>query len=234
MKLIRIANNLESELSKAKAELAYLKENFKEEDYDRYSKLRRRVYDLEFMKRNDGYSSIGLSERDKFLEELNSLNKDVPNFERENILGRMQDSGQRWRKSKDKVGDTKSIGPKYRVDITGGVLYRGVTLEDWERILDQGYIDTDGRGAISPEDEEINLTPHVETAAEYIPHGKRGVILAIDVNGLDLFMIGADDYIRASGKIPLSNVVKVSGVVGKDIEGGGYYLPKPDSNFRNW
>ena len=231
MKLIRIVNrvsriaqNIDSELEKAKSALAYLNDNFKAEDYDEYTRLRRRVHELEFMKRN-GYPSIGLDDRDEFLKDMRSLNEGVPNHQRENMLGKMQDSGSRWRKSREQIGHTKKLGPKYKVEYTGGVLYRGVTLEDWNRIKEQGYIDTDGRGAIEPEDEQINLTPHPETAVEYIPSGHRGVVLAIDPNGLDLFMIGADDYIRANGKIPLSNVVKVSGVIGKDIE-SGMYLPK--------
>jgi len=225
MKIIRVASSLDVEIERLKSAIDDLRKNYQEGDYEKYDSLRRKLRLLEFRKRNQGYSPITLKDRDEVLKDLHSLNDNIPTHYRENIIGEMEDTGRRHRKTKDIIGYTKELGPKYRVDITGGVLYRGVTLEDWHRILDQGYLDTDGRGAIVPEDEQINLSPYPETAAEYIPSGHIGVVLAIDVDGLDLFMIDPDDYIRAAGRIPLKNIVSVSKPIGKDDGYGGMYLP---------
>jgi hypothetical protein len=190
--------------------------------YEKYDTIRKEVRDLEFQVRNPGAKKLSLDERDRYLSDLESLNKGVPTQIEQGLFG-PRDTGRRWKKGK-KIADSDALGDKFEAELTGGVLFRGVTKEDWERIQNQGYIDTDGRGVISPE-EEINLSTSVVTAETYIPHGKQGVVLAIDPNGLDLFMIGADDYLRASGRIPIDNVVKVSGPIGKDSETGTPFIP---------
>ena len=190
--------------------------------YEEYDAIRKEVRDLEFQVRNPGAKKLSLDERDRYLSDLESLNEGVPTQIEQGLFG-PRDTGRRWKKGK-KIADSDALGDKFEVELTGGVLFRGVTKEDWERIQNQGYIDTDGRGVISPE-EEINLSTSVVTAETYIPHGKQGVVLAIDPTGLDLFMIGADDYLRASGRIPIDNVVKVSGPIGKDSETGTPFIP---------
>ena len=190
--------------------------------YEEYDAIRKEVRDLEFQVRNPGATKLTLDQRDNYLSDLESLNEGVPTQIVEGLFG-PRDTGRRWKKGR-KIADSDTLGDKFEVELTGGVLFRGVTKEDWERIQNQGYIDTDGRGVISPE-EEINLATSVVTAETYIPHGKQGVVLAIDPAGLDLFMIGADDYLRASGRIPIDNVVKVSGPIGKDSETGTPFIP---------
>ena len=190
--------------------------------YEEYDAIRKEVRDLEFQVRNPGATKLSLDQRDKYLSDLESLNEGVPTQIVEGLFG-PRDTGRRWKKGK-KIADSDALGDKFEAELTGGVLFRGVTKEDWERIQNQGYIDTDGRGVISQE-EEINLATSVVTAETYIPHGKQGVVLAIDPAGLDLFMIGADDYLRASGRIPIDNVVKVSGPIGKDSETGTPFIP---------
>jgi len=190
--------------------------------YEEYDAIRKEVRDLEFQVRNPGAKKLSLDERDRYLSDLESLNEGIPTQIEQGLFG-PRDTGRRWKKGK-KIADSDALGDKFEAELTGGVLFRGVTKEDWERIQNQGYIDTDGRGVISPE-EEINLATSVVTAETYIPHGKQGVVLAIDPAGLDLFMIGADDYLRASGRIPIDNVVKVSGPIGKDSETGTPFIP---------
>ena len=93
-------------------------------------------------------------------------------------------------------------------------LFRGVSLEDWKRIENQGYIDTDMRGAIS-EYEGINLAQIPTTSFTYLPLNNSGVVMAIEPKGLDLYML-RDGYIRVFEPIPLTNVIKISDVMGKN------------------
>ena len=82
-------------------------------------------------------------------------------------------------------------------------LFRGVSVEDWNRIKSQGYIDSDMRGAIIST-EGINLAQTPSTAQYYLPHNDKGVILAINPQGLDLYML-SDEYIRIFEPIPIKN-----------------------------
>ena len=98
------------------------------------------------------------------------------------------------------------------------ILFRGVSIDDWNRIQSQGYIDSDMRGAIV-ESEGINLAQTPSTAQYYLPHSNQGVILAINPQGLELYML-RDEYVRVFEPIPIKNIVKVSDVVTKTDMGG--------------
>jgi hypothetical protein len=104
----------------------------------------------------------------------------------------------------------KAIGDK--------TLFRGVSLKDWNRIKNQGFIDSDMRGAIL-ETEGINLGQTPNTASYYLPNNNDGVILAISPKGLDLYMLD-DEYIRVFEPIPIKNVIKVSSIISKNKIGG--------------
>jgi hypothetical protein len=94
------------------------------------------------------------------------------------------------------------------------ILFRGVSVEDWVRIQKQGYIDTDMRSAIS-QYEGINLAQNLKTSIYYLPHNKKGVILAISPKGLDTYML-SDEYVRVFEPIPIENIIRVSEVFTKN------------------
>ena len=100
--------------------------------------------------------------------------------------------------------------PVYRA-IGDEILFRAVSLEDWNRIKNQGYIDSDMRGAIL-ETEGINLAQTPDTATYYLPHNSEGVILAISPKNLDLYML-SDEYIRIFEPIPIENIIKISDIM---------------------
>jgi hypothetical protein len=124
------------------------------------------------------------------------------------LAGDDSESRRRWKRG-TKVRDDERVGDVYSV--TGsGVLFRGITLEDYERIIDQDFMDTDGRAAIVPGNEGMNLTPSTGTAFAYFPPDQESVIVAIDTEGLPLNMIGGDDYIRSFERIPADRIIAVS------------------------
>jgi hypothetical protein len=128
-----------------------------------------------------------------------------------------KESRQRWGSTKRgaKVRDDESVSGVY--ESTGsGTLFRGITVADYERIMDQGFMDTDGRSAISPDYEGINLTPSTATAFAYFPVGEESVIVAINTDGLPLYQVGADDYPRSFDPIPADRIIAVSEPVVKD------------------
>jgi hypothetical protein len=107
--------------------------------------------------------------------------------------------------------------PVYRA--TGNkTLFRGVSLKDWDRIKNQGFIDSDMRSAIF-ETEGINLGQTPNEASYYLPHNEEGVILAVSPKNLDLYMLD-DEYIRVFEPIPIKNIIKVSSVFLKNKTGG--------------
>jgi len=117
---------------------------------------------------------------------------------------------------RDQIYSTQNI----RVFRASGdkTLFRGVSVDDWNRIKSQGYIDSDMRGAIIST-EGINLAQTPSTAQYYLPHSDQGVILAVNPQGLDLYML-TDEYIRVFEPIPVGNIIKVSDVVTKTDMGG--------------
>ncbi len=105
---------------------------------------------------------------------------------------------------------SKTIGNSLEVykAIGDKTLFRGVSVNDYNRIKSQGYIDSDMRGAILS-DEGINLGQTASTALYYLPNNMEGVLLAINPKGLDLYML-KDEYIRVFEPIPIKNIIKVS------------------------
>jgi len=139
--------------------------------------------------------------------------------------------GKKWRKGEE-VGYNENVGTITKAIPPEGqsnVLYRVVTKEDYERILAAGQIDSDMRGAITP-DEGINLTPKTATAAYYLPRGETGVIIAIDTTGLDLNFIQSDSYVRSFKPIPADKIVGRSDFIHKDAETGDYLLRPQDND----
>lgn len=133
-----------------------------------------------------------------FLANLNYSDKNT--YKKENVV----------RKINGNINVYKAIGDK--------ILFRAVSLTDWERIKKQGYIDSDMRGAII-DTEGINLAQIPNTAIYYLPHNNKGVILAIEPKELDLYML-SDEYIRVFEPIDIKNVIRVSDVFIKNSEGG--------------
>lgn len=121
-----------------------------------------------------------------------------------------------YRKTDEVIGTLPNGWKQYAYEVDGP-LYRGVTLEDYERIKEQGFIDTDMRGAIS-EHEGMNFATNRDTALEYIPRGEQGVVLAIDPSDQQFWGIDHDDYPRSNEDIPIGSVSDVSMVMDKVAE----------------
>lgn len=119
----------------------------------------------------------------------------------------------------------EGVGKAYEV-LGDGYVFRGVSLSDFERIKEQGFIDTDTRGAIVSS-EGTNLARNPSTSFYYLPtipyigknteqdkvKGRRtaeeGVVMAIRVtpeNRKSMFFIENDSYIRTRENIPFSDV----------------------------
>ena len=152
-----------------------------------------------------GYFRLTREEHEQLLNDfLQGLNYSNSNIYRKGDLAKETPTGLKIYYAEKKVGD----------DV---LLFRGVGLNDFNRIKSQGYIDTDMRGAIS-QYEGTNLAQNPNTAEYYLPHNDYGVIMAINPSGLDLFIM-ADEYIRVFEPIPFENVVKVSEPILKDEHG---------------
>lgn len=193
------------------------KEAYTEKFFDNYEGLKDELKTLELLK--EGLVPA-YDERVALSEKLNELNKpfmkEVGNefYPREGTV-----------KKGKKIKEDKDLGGIFEVD-ADGYLFRGVSKADFYRILSTRFIDTDLRGTIS-EKEGINLAPNASTAFNYLPEGVEGVVMAIKVDkDMDLFMIGADDYVRSAKPIPYQNV-KV--VTTPSIE--GRYLEIKDNAF---
>jgi hypothetical protein len=171
---------------------AYSKAFFAEDD-----KFRKEIKRLKLLK-------LGLApayeQRVKISEELDELNKP---FERE--VGNKYYPRLGTVSKGEMTGEDSDLGGIYEAEVDG-YLFRGVSVEDYNRIKKEGFIDTDLRGAISDK-EGINLTPYSATAFNYLPEGVEGVVMAMKVSDKSgLFMIGADDYVRSSKPIPFTDV----------------------------
>lgn len=87
-------------------------------------------------------------------------------------------------------------------------LFRAVSEEDFQRILKQGYIDTDQRGNISLE--EGTVTEMGDPGA-YLPRDKPGRIVRIRYRDEDGWRVDpADHYIKTNQKVPVSRIDLVS------------------------
>lgn len=130
-----------------------------------------------------------------------------------------------WNKGAQ-VRTHESIGEIYEA-VGEGILFRGVSKDDYERIIENGFIDTDFRAAIT-EHEGINLSPDARTAQYYLPAGADGIIIAIDTKGIPLHMISSDSYVRSFSPIPAARIVAVSPFMTKDQDGAYLtYAPSP-------
>ena len=173
------------------------KEAYTKKFFDNYQGLKDELKTLELLKEGlvpAYYERVALSEK---LNELNKpFMKEVGNefYPRKGTV-----------KKGKKIKEDKDLGGVFEVDASG-YLFRGVSRADFNRVRSTGVIDTDLRGAIS-EKEGINLAPNASTAFNYLPEGVEGVVMAIKVDkDMDLFMIGADDYVRSAKPIPYQNV----------------------------
>ena len=188
---IEVESVIEFEKDKAGKE-AYTKKFF-----DNYQLLKDELKTLELLK--EGLVPA-YSQRVTLAEKLNDLNKP---FMKE--VGNEFYPRQGTVKKGKKIKEDKDLGGVFEVDASG-YLFRGVSRADFNRVRSTGIIDTDLRGAIS-EKEGINLAPNASTAFNYLPEGVEGVVMAIKVDkDMDLFMIGADDYVRSAKPIPYQNV----------------------------
>jgi len=125
----------------------------------------------------------------------------------------------------------EDFGKTYEVE-GSGLLYRGVSKADYERINKQGFIDTDMRGAISRR-EGMNLAKDPATSASYLPNNAGGYVIAINPKGLNLFGTDADNYIRTRDVVPIENIVKVSEYIAKDDMGSFFMDSKLNESISN-
>lgn len=96
------------------------------------------------------------------------------------------------------------------------LVYRGVSVEEWEQAKERGYLESDRRGVLA-EWEGTNAAIDPQTAAYYLPRGGHGVILEIEPRPeQEWFAIRADDYVRTRRRIPLDAVRAVSPVFYRD------------------
>jgi len=198
-----ITNKLKYIQSILKQEL----ENYqKSENYDdRWFEIRSEL------RRIDGYLEDGYFPANKDDEE-NEMNDFLKGLDYSNNY--TYKKGEQVRKLETSNNSYKNSElPVYRA-IGDKTLFRGVSLNDWNRIKNQGFIDSDMRGAIL-ETEGINLAQTPKTANYYLPHNSEGVILAISPKNLDLFMLD-DEYIRVFESIPFKNIIKVSSIIFKN------------------
>lgn len=94
-------------------------------------------------------------------------------------------------------------------------VYRGMSQDEWDTARSQGFIRSDGRGAISPEWEGTNASLTRDTAEYYREtnpeSARRGVVAKIAVHPDDQwFASSADSYLRTRRRIPLHRVVSVT------------------------
>lgn len=104
-------------------------------------------------------------------------------------------------------------------------VYRAVSIEEWRQAQERGYIESDRRGVLA-EWEGTNAAVDPRDAASYLPRGgEGGVILKIRVQpGGDWFVIGADQYVRTRGRVPIEDVEAVSPRLFKDPASYALYL----------
>ena len=203
-------NEITNKLKYIQSILKHELENYqKSENYDdRWFEIRSEL------RRINGYLEDGYFTANKDDEE-NEMNEFLKGLDYSNNYTYKR--GEQVRKLKASNNSYKNSElPVYRA-IGDKTLFRGVSLNDWNRIKNQGFIDSDMRGAIL-ETEGINLGQTPNIASYYLPNNSEGVILAISPKNLDLFML-SDEYIRVFESIPLKNVIKVSPIIIKNKTG---------------
>lgn len=103
------------------------------------------------------------------------------------------------------------LGDTYKVDVDG-FLYRAVTQSDFDRIENQGFIDSDRRH--SDKNEGINLAANPMSSISYEQKGENMVLMKIDPKGLSLNGWTHDHYIRTWDRIPYENIVSAEKFIG--------------------
>jgi hypothetical protein len=170
-----------------------------------FEEARKKVRFLEDVEK--GRVRIDEEQREKVVDELSALSGDV--------------------RKGELIREDEDLSGIYEVEVDG-MLFRGVSLEDFRRIQESGFINTDLRGVIS-EREGINLAQSPATAFYYLPLNGPGVVMAIDVSDKSgLFAIGADNYVRSSKPIPTSDIKFVTN---PNIE--GYFMPIVEGEVDN-
>ena len=120
-----------------------------------------------------------------------------------------------------------------------GPLFRSVTQKDWDRIQDQGYLDSDQRYAVS-KNEGVNMASSAESAITYAPIGDNSVLLKINPLGIKLHGYIGDQYIRTWDKIKLDNIEDVGKFIGgetkpsyiNEMSASIRYLPEGDKKVK--
>ena len=97
-----------------------------------------------------------------------------------------------------------ALGKTFEIKYTKP-LYRCVHYKDWDRIQDQGFLDSDQRNCVQ-DTEGINLATSIITAETYCCKDDWSVLLEIDPTDLSLHSCSYDHYIRTWDKIPLKNI----------------------------
>lgn len=93
-------------------------------------------------------------------------------------------------------------------------VYRGMSLEEWQQAQERGYISSDRRGTLMPDWEGTNAGVNADTALHYVPRNGQSIIVQIKVDPKDgWFTSDADSYLRTRENIPLSRVLKTTGII---------------------
>jgi hypothetical protein len=111
----------------------------------------------------------------------------------------------------DEKTDTPLPGT-FRLDVLSPI-YRTVTQEDWYRIEDNGYMDSDQRYAVS-KNEGTNLADNPISSMNYAGKGDASVLLEVDPTGINFHGFEFDQYIRTWDKIPYENIRQVGAFFG--------------------
>lgn len=99
------------------------------------------------------------------------------------------------------------LGDTYEIRTTQP-LYRTVSQQDWYRAQDQGFLDSDQRGAISL-NEGMNLSPSIKASKTYAPKDDYGIVLKIEPDAAKWHGYKFDQYIRTWDRIPIDKISEV-------------------------
>ena len=104
------------------------------------------------------------------------------------------------------------LGETFKVEVDGP-LFRSVTQKDWDRIQEQGYLDSDQRYAVSKK-EGVNMASSPLSAITYAPIGDNSVLLKINPSNISLHGYAGDQYIRTWDRIKLEDIEDVGKFIG--------------------
>lgn len=91
-------------------------------------------------------------------------------------------------------------------------IFRAISEADWQRIQEQGYIDTHGEWNLDPSE---GLNAAFEPSVFYLPKVGAGRIIRIDYNDDDGWRMEerVDSYLKTDKKVPLSRVSLVTPII---------------------